>query len=735
MKSVFIFWIEWVSIIFSLISKSEANLLMINNSENCINFFKKIQITNNFFIFYSIRFTNFINFNEFNISCLNTKENMINEVLFYPDTPLIIDKNLNLNLSFYYRFNTSISLIFIHIQGFDIESSIFQQYLETYTLIFYKSKFSLYQNGLKFNRCSLDNNYIIFRFTWNFIFSKSIKYKKDICPLIFDNLNVEYLEFSGITGTFYKNNQLSFIQINQSLNLKLKSLKLNFYRHKLSEKLIRKNIFRKVENLEIDGNLISIDRNTFYDLRYKTLFLYLNSFVKNLAQDSFWFINLLRCNVDFSLYFPEYDFPLKDFCLFKHYPRNCSMNLNFIWQNNCSCTKIWILQNNSRNFCQNHDTNNCNFPQLIGLCNKSINTKSISNTIDIFYKSELISFINLTLFPFFCILGILTNILIIIIFRNPIIKNELKKEIFKLIYLNSILNFLYCLIYLFHMTSVCITYTGIFCSSIKNSIFVQNYEKYVVEFFGNIIKTLSNIIFVMIALNRYYFLDNNNSNIYLSKRLNNFYLKILIVSLIIILNFYYIFTIKINDHLKFDDIFEYTDYPLKFTFNNIFDYLTNVPQPVFNNFLTKNLIYFLWFLVYSLFNNIVLFVIMTITDISLIFKFKASLKHKKITLGNVNGKIKKINKIEERVTKTICLNSIFLFILRLLEFCVFIYIFLDKINNKNCQKIDKICSNVSQLANLFYLISCSLQIATYFGINQSFRKSLIILIKTLISKK
>ncbi|RNA42226.1 hypothetical protein BpHYR1_054261 [Brachionus plicatilis] len=73
---------------------------------------------------------------------------------------------------------------------------------------------------------------------------------------------------------------------------------------------------------------------------------------------------------------------------------------------------------------------------------------------------------------------------------------------FKLIWLNSFLNFLFCFLYLFHLANVCITYTGIFCSAIQKSLFVQYYEKFVIEFLANTLKTSSNTINVFVSLNR-----------------------------------------------------------------------------------------------------------------------------------------------------------------------------------------------------------------------------------------
>ncbi|RNA30785.1 hypothetical protein BpHYR1_048704 [Brachionus plicatilis] len=57
-----------------------------------------------------------------------------------------------------------------------------------------------------------------------------------------------------------------------------------------------------------------------------------------------------------------------------------------------------------------------------------------------------------------------------------------------------------------------------------------------------------------------------------------------------------------------------------------------------------------------------------------------------------------------------------------------------KIIGINCFRFDKICSNISQMANLFYLVSCSFQMITYFSMNKIFRQSAIQIFKCFLKK-
>ncbi|RMZ96831.1 hypothetical protein BpHYR1_025794 [Brachionus plicatilis] len=360
-----------------------------------------------------------------------------------------------------------------------------------------------------------------------------------------------------------------------------------------------------VEHLEMGGKLESIDKNVFDHLQnLQSLSLDLVNFIEILALDENWSEKLFKKKFTFNLYYPSsesYNFPEEDFCLFKDFLPDGSIYGGLISEIKCSCTKMWVLHGQISNYCYNFENHSCNFSNLAKNCNKSMRKKSIVNSIDVFYLSELISFINLTLFPIFCILGMVNNILIVSCFGSPILRAELNKEMFKLILLNSILNFLFCFFYLFHVTNVCISYTGIFCSAIGKSLLVQNYEKYVVEFLGNIVKTSSNIINVFISVNR-------------------------------------------------------SKFPELIPVSNIYVNILNCS----------------------------------------------------------NDQKSKISRTEDRITKTICINCLLFFALRSIEF---------SINGINCFAYDKICSNVSQMANLFYLISCSFQIITYISMNKIFRKS------------
>lgn len=296
---------------------------------------------------------------------------------------------------------------------------------------------------------------------------------------------------------------------------------------------------------------------------------------------------------------------------------------------NCSCTILWIIGKDKVTICNKFDHNRCNFIQMRNKCNKSIFRRAKINKIDMFYFSEQLSFINLTLFPIICILGMITSILSIVSFRSIKLKNNLNQKLYKLILVSFYLNFLFCFIYIFHMVSVCITFTGRFCSIFKQNILVQNYEKFVIEFLGNIIKTSSNIISILISVERYFALDFiNKRSISQINGLKLNILKIILLIFVVLLNFQSVLTIKINNIQNPFNKMEYFDSPKKFNFRNSLVDSYGSLSPLKSDYYEKHKLYFIWYLINFIFIDILLYILSALAELFLLMKFRFYLKNK-----------------------------------------------------------------------------------------------------------
>ncbi|RMZ98229.1 hypothetical protein BpHYR1_010803 [Brachionus plicatilis] len=202
-----------------------------NNAKNCLEMMKKVEMKNNFGLIDTLEVRSFVSFAQLDFECLESENHYIDEIYMLPDQLLILNKSFRISLMYKSKLNISIYIRFMNIKGFDVQSTIFKDFLAKNNLKFYHSELASYQNGTKITNCTAQTNSSIFLNSNFIIFSNTVKYNKDICPLIFNHLDLKRLEFNGITHTFYKNNQLGFVDHNIGLNLKLKKLSLIAWRY------------------------------------------------------------------------------------------------------------------------------------------------------------------------------------------------------------------------------------------------------------------------------------------------------------------------------------------------------------------------------------------------------------------------------------------------------------------------------------------------------------------------
>ncbi|CAF1077197.1 unnamed protein product [Brachionus calyciflorus] len=127
---------------------------------------------------------------------------------------------------------------------------------------------------------------------------------------------------------------------------------------------------------------------------------------------------------------------------------------------------------------------------------------------DKLYESEIITLINLIFTPIFVTIGLFGNLYNILVLKmNLKISNEKGFIIPELMVLNPLVNFLYCFINLLHLMNICIGINGVYGPFISRSISVQIIEIYLIDYFGNVLKTLSNFLCVAI-LNVHLIYDN-----------------------------------------------------------------------------------------------------------------------------------------------------------------------------------------------------------------------------------
>ncbi|RNA25007.1 hypothetical protein BpHYR1_028980 [Brachionus plicatilis] len=226
---------------------------------------------------------------------------------------------------------------------------------------------------------------------------------------------------------------------------------------------------------------------------------------------------------------------------------------------------------------------------------------------------------------------------------------------------------------------------------------------YMVEFVGNSIKTASNILNVLIAKNRFDLLRGEQNLPKSTDKLKNFFQSIEIFLVVILVNVESILTIEINNLIESFEL-DYADFPIKNTFKNIFKNSFNIP--VIGSLIDgghREILYFCLFI----FNDFLLYILIVVFDCLLLSKLKQAISHKKKICHGLKKKISEKENFENRITYSVLFNCSILMVLRSFEFGVSLYILLT---DEACDNKLKICSNISQLGNSFYLISCSLNL-------------------------
>ena len=303
-----------------------------------------------------------------------------------------------------------------------------------------------------------------------------------------------------------------------------------------------------------------------------------------------------------------YDYPDEDFCLFYKFPiERLIVPLvkpadHFEPLIECSCSIIWLFRY-SKNFvnfkdkimfysnfyenlvysnkysyfiesdsaaaeimvdlfdittiCIINDTVNeflkCNFTQRITQCNKSIEIygtdKETINMINLTYVFLYARYmISIILFPLFAVLSLILNLLCIIVIRNE----KFTDPLYKYLKFNSIFNAMYCFLMIFRLMTECFGVNSVFCSNIFNTDIVQYFKIYLIFYFGNVLKLLSNITFLSITISRYIMITRKSTKfLFLNSISSAKYLSsIIIFSLVLNLNI--IFQYKLNESSPYD---------------------------------------------------------------------------------------------------------------------------------------------------------------------------------------
>ncbi|CAF0784380.1 unnamed protein product [Brachionus calyciflorus] len=661
-------------------------------------------------------------------------------------------------------------LRFMYIKYFDLRLISFRR------KDFNKMKIYFYFSFLNINsECKIFEGFNFTKLS-TFKFAGTVSYSLNTCPLIFSFYDLYFLEFYGLSNTFIKTNILGFQSIQNTSHLyKIKGLNFYIYKADLTTQLFEYNLLNNIESITIQGIWKSADKNLFSMFKSQIVYIVIEDIPSVFNDGGDWLSSFkLMSNltefleVRLEIFPSTYTFPNDDFCFYVNVPNNRNFLLSvfldeYLVDFKCTCTMIlffgtyYNLLNTSFKFKKNSYSSwqfdsltekGCFNKTFIESCHidsrrqkcKIYDKKTFFSRNKIIEDSQHIDFVSSIISEIISIVGLLTNILnMLVLFptsKNLQIKKEMSKILYKLMLSNSLINFVYYLINIFHIMNKCVEANGILCPKIYFNILVQYFDIYFVEFFGSILKLWSGLTFIGISITR---LDLISSNKLKNKEKSIKVILIIFFILTFSLNLDKLFNLVVNRDYYFltTDTDEEAEFPMRNTFfsnmevNNI-NLASNI---IYSGLISK--IFYSLFVINFVLNDIIYFFILTFFDLALWKKLIDQIKEKRILLKrmSLDSNISKAENIEIRVTIVLFFNAFFLFVFRGLHFGINIYLFIIKsrsVSSKEnlCVNYGKICTNYHEAAELFNLLSNSYNVILFYFLNNNFK----ILLKKLFKK-
>ncbi len=673
---------------------------------------------------------NFDKASDIQIECDSTEK--YSDLIVWPNVPLTLNDTLNVK-------NCSFSGLYLfNIQSINLEKKILNYSIGYLYVRNSDFSFSYGLDGFVQNFFSSINIEII-------KIDIDVKYFLNTQTIIFKDAYVKYLTFRDMVDSKLKSNYLSFEKTKniENLNSTIQNLDIFLFKVKLDQKLLDKDVFKRMKIIYISHQVDHIATGTFSSFEYlKELSLIIFS-LKSLFHNSNtkWMLGLnANINVNYSndsnsvnqedqtvvcfrefnnnvyLKIDEYRFPDEDFCQFVYFPHQ---NAVFPIFYNChnTCTFQWLIQYNRHlkrivyNFCSYNLQVKCDFEKMVSSCyfEKSVNMNwnyshlnfDLYYMYDRNYKNKIYDYVlSLFLIPILCLFAISTNSINILVLRK--FEKDAKNAISKQMLICSYVDLTICVIYVLGLTLKCIEPIGYFCT-----ISLINYKPYryamltITNYLGNVLKTYSKLVQILIKFERF-IISTTPKN------------KILVKLSEINTKAWTLFFLSFSCLINFIKLFEY-----EYEINHDIDIQLRFPS--------ANPYYFNFKFVYSYFNifsiimnNLLLILIQTIIDIYLIRFVHKSTKAKK-KLGIILKHEK--NPAERKMKLMIIYTGIVVLLLHSPDLIISLSLAFTFYSYKyNLIAMDFFTFVLKNISDVCYIISFSLNMFLYYAFNTHFKR-------------
>ena len=452
---------------------------------------------------------------------------------------------------------------------------------------------------------------------------------------------------------------------------------------------------------------------------------------------------------DITVFGTVYNYPDEDFCLFKDFPHAQLVypSITLTETVNCSCTLLWLIRYSK--YYMNEDythydeglywdypiyfnlysVRNClhqNFNKLLSACNLETRLEGCFNKNETLYFSSFSTNANYVFLfktlqyvigvyvkPFFCVIGISTNLIVFFVVTNKKKKKNFNNSMYKHIKVNSVFNTLLCIINLISLMNLCIFPKLSYCSSIYKNKLSQYLKIYLIYLLGNSVKICCNCSYIAFSVSRFYLASSNPSGLFKKfQDLNQkkFYGITFLISLI--LSLFKVFQFKVNEfYSNFDLSFPFDAFSPKYCGS---DYIQTYSPTckIFNGLSIAN----------NVINNIIFLVLNFVVDILMIRFTKENLKRKRDVSSDEHACADAV-KLKVKVKKMIIANGILYFFSHIPEFSVTILLIIFSRKLWEFCFSFYSCNDLVEISEAFNFLSIIFQIFIFLKFDKNFKES------------
>lgn len=460
----------------------------------------------------------------------------------------------------------TVRLILKRVSRINVESpaEIPQNWTNILTIRFFDSSLSYVdQKGGRVESCeqfdrlnSSVQHFIKSNSTMDIDFLNTRYNNRPVCESLLKNMKIRTILFGIVYETFFKTNLPRFLTSNKSdpINTDITSLEMFAYEIDLDTRTLNKQIFLQLAQTRLLGRFRSIQTDLFVYFRSlrNIEMLYSNFEGLSRRQGIEWIREINRdLDVDlsnetsvqeqrrrFSVIFFElkedlvlklsyFDnlFPDSDFCLYRAFPFKQLVFLDMVpgvFTHNFTCTFLWLhrFHHQLSRFnwflvvekFQPNESLRCNFTQQFDLCDKKsfMRNKNVVQALGFLVFSE---FLVIVASPIVCLLGIVSNSLVVSVLVNKKFEKEFKQKHYEYMVVYSVCNIVICICEILTLINECQKPFGLFCSSIRKYFPIQYSKLIFGEFFSHFFISMSNFTYMLFSLCRLSLIGTENNKL------------------------------------------------------------------------------------------------------------------------------------------------------------------------------------------------------------------------------